>query len=259
MGPCYSWDVENLFGSDALAAGYARSRPPVHPRVVELARPYLPARIGTALDIGCGAGLSTRPLTAVAGCAIGMEPAVPMLKFAANVAPGAAFLAGTSESLPVRDGSIDLIAAAGSLNYCDPARFFAEAGRVLAPGGAVLIYDFSCGRSMRGTEALDRWFDQFERRYPWPPDNALKITRESLEALAAGFRLTRYEPFEIGLPITPEFYIDYVLTETNVGWAIRNGEPIETVRNWCSEGTGPIFGGETREVLFRGYFALLAQ
>jgi predicted TPR repeat methyltransferase len=38
--------------------------------------------------------------------------------------------------------SLDLIAAAGSLNYVALDRFFPEAARILAPNGLLLAYDF---------------------------------------------------------------------------------------------------------------------
>src|SRR6478752_3918231 len=134
-----------------MAAGYATSRPPVHPRVIE--RVYRELGRTTpfqrALDVGCGAGVSTRALTGFAQRCIGLEPAEAMLKWAAPLAPSAHFAVGTAEALPIGDRTVDLISAAGSLNYADLDLFFPEASRVLMPHGVLLVYDFTPGRSFR--------------------------------------------------------------------------------------------------------------
>src|SRR4051794_11312480 len=123
--------MPNLFASPAMAAGYASSRPPVHAKVVELIRAACGSRsFDRALDVGCGAGLSALALAEVARIRVGLEPAVSMLAHAGAVAPGAAFVGGSADSLPFAAGSFDLIAAAGSLNYTRVDRFFAEASRV---------------------------------------------------------------------------------------------------------------------------------
>src|SRR5438270_12439655 len=114
------------FGTENMALGYATSRPPVHPRVIELARQSLgwSQLAARALDVGCGAGLSTKALAALAQECIGIEPAEAMLKWSAIVAPEADFVAGTAEAIPICDRSLDLLTAAGSLNYVNLDLFF---------------------------------------------------------------------------------------------------------------------------------------
>ena len=63
--------------------------------------------------------------------------------------------------------------------------------------------------------------------------------------------------FEIGITLTPEFYLDYVMTETNVAAAVRSGVPQSEIRSWCAETLAPVWKGAEREVLFRGYFACM--
>ena len=89
----------NPFGTEAMAAGYAASRPPLHRRIVERASVALgsPRR---ALDIGCGAGLSTRALEGLASHCVGLEPAEAMLGWTRGIAPQANFVVGRAEALP---------------------------------------------------------------------------------------------------------------------------------------------------------------
>jgi SAM-dependent methyltransferase len=242
-----------------MAAGYARSRPAVHPQVIQRAFTALgrTAPFRRALDVGCGAGVSTRALEGFASHRVGLEPAKTMLEFAAEVAPGAEFVVGVAEALPVGVRTVDLIAAAGSLNYVDLARFFAEASRVLTADGVLLVYDFSVGKSFRDSPALDAWFAGFFERYPPPALEARDLNPAILVREAARFRLGAHEDFEIALRLTPRFYLDYVLTETNVSAAVRRGEDLAEIRKWCAGSLAPVWRGEVREVLFRGYFACL--
>lgn len=243
----------NPFG--ALAAGYASSRPAVHPLVLDKVRAYLGRKVRRALDVGCGSGVSTRPLELIAEERIGLEPAAAMLAFGAQVAPGARFVAAAAELLPVRDASIDVITAAGSLNYADTGRFFGEARRVLGPGGAVVVYDFSSGREFPDSPALAEWFLEFEARYPWPPSEGRALSPAILAAEAPGFALEHHEDFAETLRLTPEFYAGYVMTETNVAYAIRRGASHEEIRDWCGRSVEAVFGGVPRDVVFRGYIA----
>ena len=73
--------MANPFGTDDMAAGYATSRPAVHLRVMEQVCGQLGRRVPfqRALDVGCGAGMSTRALAGFARDCIGLEPADSIL------------------------------------------------------------------------------------------------------------------------------------------------------------------------------------
>lgn len=246
-----------IFGS--LAAGYALARPAIHPLIIErIDRHLQPVRkIARALDVGCGSGLSTGPLDRLAAQTFGVDVAESMLRWTSTIAPHAHFAAAGAEALPFRTASIGLITAAGSLNYADLDLFFPEAARVLTPGGVLVVYDFSPGRSFADSVSLDEWFSDFMLRYPAPPGEARELDPQRLGQLARSFRVRSHEDFEIGLALSPERYLGYVLTETNVAYALRNGLALEEVRSWCEDALAPVFDKRSREVLFRGYIAYL--
>lgn len=240
-----------------MASGYAKARPAVHPRVLDLARAHLglAAKATTALDLGCGSGISTAALSALADRVVGVEPVTAMLLFAGDVAPGAAFVAGCAEALPFSSAAFQLVTAAGSLNFADDLNAaLSETRRVLAPGGTLIIYDFRQGSDFRDSSSLTEWHSEFKTRYP-PPPPARPFDPVQLPYAANGLHLASYEPFEIGLTLTPEFYVNYAMTETNVARAVAAGESESSIRAWCAETVQRAFERRPREVLFHGYFA----
>jgi SAM-dependent methyltransferase len=250
--------MPNPFATTVMAAGYAHARPPVHARVIELLRKHFDSLpVPRALDVGCGAGLSTRALAPLATERIAIDPAEGMLRYAHDVAPGAQFIVASAEALPFPAAHFDLISAAGSLNYVDLPRFFVEARRVLRPQGILAIYDFSTGSSFRESHHLDRWFQAFIERYPWEQGEATALDPEILARISEGFEIKSAERFEIALTLSPDFYLEYILTETNVANAVRRGTPLHEIREWCARTLQPVWQGRERDVLFRGYLACL--
>jgi SAM-dependent methyltransferase len=251
--------MSQVFSSAEMAAGYARSRPPVHPRVVERMRAHLrlmwPVR--RALDVGCGSGLSTAPLLPLSQEVIGVEPVVEMLRWAASVVPGAFFLAGQAEFLPLPAQSIDLATAAGSLNYAgDLSDALKELRRVLRPSGHLVVYDFGQGKDFVNSPRLRVWHDEFSRRYPLAPARALNP--DLLPLAGPGFQLMGQEDFTFPLPFTAETYLGYTMTESNVAAAVARGESRESIRAWCRDTLADVFGDASYAVQFTGYLAYAA-
>ena len=251
--------MPNPFDSDMMAVGYAAARPPVHPRVMDLASTALMPRgtLQRALDIGCGAGLSTRALLPFAREVFGLDPVESMLQWHESIAPGAHFVAGAAESLPFEAAQFDLMAAAGSLNFVDLDRFFPEALRVLTPDGTLLVYDYSQGRNFVTGDTLDGWFATFLERYPPVVSQARRLNPEILRGIDARFEMREHQEFAVALPLTREFYVEYLLTSTHVASAVRQGASREEIRRWCAGGLASIWPDEARDVVFRGYFACL--
>lgn len=247
--------MPNLFDSAEMALGYARSRPPMHAPILDLVQRQLGLRgpVKEALDVGCGAGLSTAALSTLANHRTGVEPFESMLRHAGAIAPGADFVTGQAEAMPIRSHSIDVCTAAGSLPFTDVRHALPELKRVLRRGGTLVVYDFRQGSDFRGDNRLTEWHHEFKRRYPPPASRGFDV--QALPWSEHGFESVRYQPFEIGLVLTPEFYLNYALTETNVAAAIENGTPAGEIREWCETALRPVFGGVAREVLFFGYIA----
>lgn len=248
--------MTSVYDSERLAAAYAFDRPPIHEQILRQAR--VERQASRALDVGCGAGLSTAALAPLARQVIGLEPISAMLAHRRTVAPRAAFVIGQAERLPFPAGSFDLVAAAGSLNYADLSLALAEVARVLRRDGTFLAYDFSVGgRSVRGE--LASWFASFEQRFPWPP-GWQPVDVRGLPLAAYGLRLLGYTEVEIPQPMTLDTYLRYMLGETNVEHAIARGAcTAEEVRDWCRASLRPVFADGNVTVVVAGYLATLGS
>jgi SAM-dependent methyltransferase len=249
--------MSSVYDSERLAAAYACDRPPIHEQIVRSAR--LDRQANRALDVGCGAGLSTAALAPVARQVIGLEPISTMLAHRQIAAPHASFVIGQAERLPFRERYFDLVAAAGSLNYTDLPSALAEIARVLTGDGTFLLYDFSVGRRSVSGDVLAAWFDSFEQRFPWPPGWQPFDVRE-LPLTGYGLRLLDYTDIEIRLPMAYDAYLRYMLSEVNVDNAIARGAySAEQARDWCRETLEPVFADGEVTVVIPGYIATLAR
>jgi len=79
----------------------------------------------------------------------------------------------------------------------------------------------------------------------------------TLARLATGFALRRQSPFVIGLTLSRPAYEAYILTETNVAAAVRDGAPLDGIAAWVSDTLSGFWADDSREVLFEGYWAEL--
>lgn len=124
---------------DAQAADWARFvRSSGHDRVNESLNvptlcSLLPARVGHAVDIGCGEGRFTRELERLGWRAVGVDASAAMVALASESVEA---IVADAAALPFRDDSFDLVTAFMSLQDMDePEAAVAEAARVLRTGG----------------------------------------------------------------------------------------------------------------------------
>ncbi|CAM3647747.1 class I SAM-dependent methyltransferase [Nocardiopsis rhodophaea] len=171
-----------------LAGLYERFRPSYPRAALDRITAYV--RAGTAarsgvpallIDVGAGTGISARALRAAFGPEpeiIGVEPGVGMRTTAESEhGPGGPreamdirFIEGTAESLPAANGTASLVMAAQAAHWFDRPAFYAEAVRVLRPGGAVALManDKDGERSALVDEYetfLERHGDGYSRHY----------------------------------------------------------------------------------------------
>ncbi len=248
-----------IYDSIRLAEKYAYSRPPVHEHLIQYVKEHLQTlqKFERALDIGCGAGLSTAVLASLANLVVGIEPIHIMLSYRHIVAPHARFLVGQAEDLPFADETFELITAAGSINYADTKVLFSEIERVLTPEGNMIIYDFSPGRRFRDHAALEEWYEMFAQRYPAPPGYDMDV--KAFPYADFGLSLDAFERLEVAIPMNLETYSAYALSEAGVEAAIARGVSEEEIQNWCHDTLSKVFTDTFQDVLFDSYIAIVKR
>jgi ArsR family transcriptional regulator len=108
----------------------------------------LPALIdpdAVVADLGCGSGQVALALAPFVERVIGVDASPEMLAVArARTAsqPSVELRPGSLEALPIADGAVDVALCVLVLHHLpDPARALAEAARILAPGGRLVVAD----------------------------------------------------------------------------------------------------------------------
>ncbi len=132
----------------------------------------VPKRVGALLDIGTGTGRVLELLAPRCARAIGVDASRDMLALARSrlAERGLAGLASVRQAdmyrLPLPDGFFDVVTFQMVLHYAeDPRAAIAEASRVLAPDGLLLIGDLAAhGRAELLSRYAHRWpgFDDAE-------------------------------------------------------------------------------------------------
>ncbi|HEX3289756.1 MAG TPA: class I SAM-dependent methyltransferase [Gaiella sp.] len=115
-----------------VAGAYERARPGYPDDAVRWLAGEEPAEV---VDLGAGTGKLTRSLVALGHHVTAIEPLPEMLAELQVAVPGAVALAGNAESIPLPDGSADVVTCAQAFHWFDHGPALAEIARVLRPGG----------------------------------------------------------------------------------------------------------------------------
>jgi SAM-dependent methyltransferase len=123
------------------AADYRRFRPQYPPGLAAWLAATAPGRT-LALDLATGNGQAAIDLAAHFDRVLASDASASQLAHAMPH-PRVCYLRHTAETLPLRAGVADLIAAAQAAHWFDAERFHAEVRRVLRPGGLVALWTYS--------------------------------------------------------------------------------------------------------------------
>jgi SAM-dependent methyltransferase len=169
-----------LVGDAYSATGPAWQAGPgrVYDRLAEVLVDLSPVPLGgrRVLDVGAGTGAATRAIARAGGRPLAVDLASGMLAVDRRHRPPCA--AADGRHLPIATGSCGAVVAAFSFNHVpDPQRAFAEAARVVAPGGGVLASAYSADDDHPAKAAVDA----AAREAGWRPDRWVDEMRSAME------------------------------------------------------------------------------
>jgi SAM-dependent methyltransferase len=150
------------------AAVYAQARPKYPVALFDHLARLAPGR-GLAWDCGAGNGQASVALAAHFQRVIATEPSAAQL---AEAAPHARVVyVRSAETLPdVRDGTVDLIAAAQAVHWFDLGIFYPEVRRVARPGALVAIWNYGvCHIAPEVDAVVGKFYAETVGPY-WPPE-----------------------------------------------------------------------------------------
>ncbi len=204
------------------AARYAHARPDYPAALFDALAAAAPGR-ALAWDCGTGSGQAAGPLATRFARVVATDASRAQLAHA-RPAPGVHYVAARAEACPLAAGAADLVAVAQALHWFDLADFYAEARRVLRPGGVLAAWSYGDARLAHPpADALLRAYDAEVVGPDWPPERA--HVRGGYRELPFPFARARVAaPAEITREWTADELLAYVAT-----WSA-------TVR--CAERTG---------------------
>lgn len=246
------------FDSKRIAQGYAR-RPWLHKSVIEqlkkdcsLPKDYM---FKNGLDVGCGAGLSTKALRLICDKVTGTDIAESMVEVCDEIYgtdPSYSFYAAKAEETRIPNKKYDIVTAAGCINWVDEKKFMNNMAEVLDDNGLVVIYDFGITDKMVGNDDYTGWYrDEYLSRFPKPPRKENKWTQADL---IDGFLMEKQTEYDMEYAFTLDKFVDFMLIQSNVNAQIESGSAgADEIRKWMMESLTPVFDGREWQLVFYGY------
>lgn len=244
------------FDYKRIAQGY-KNRPFLHRQVIEqFQRDTGIQHFQSGLDIGCGAGLSTKALKAICTNVIGTDISPEMIRVAREVCAqeqNVTYLVSSAENLSLENVRADIVTAAGAIQWIDRDQFLPKLHPLMKAGGYLLIYDFAISDTMTGNPAYtDWWHGQYLIKFPKPYRNETVWTNDDVKPY--GFHIERQTKLVVKHMFGLASFIDFMMIQSNVNAKIETGALHEAAaHDWFQNTLSPIFHNQEQCLVFKGY------
>lgn len=243
------------FDCKRIAQGY-KDRPFLHGQVMEqLQKEWHVTCFQNGLDVGCGAGLSTKALQGICDKVTGTDISEEMILVAKEMYPEDTytFFACPAEQTPEPEAKYDIVTAAGMVQWVEQDKFLENLSQIMEKGGLLFIYDFWISDKMEETGSYTEWWhNQYLMKFPRPARKDNVWTAE--EVSVYGFTMEKQKTFTLRYEFDKDAFIKFMLIQSNVNAKLEGeGQDIEEIRAWFEETLEPIFQGQKKMLMFEGY------
>ncbi|XP_061197780.1 putative methyltransferase DDB_G0268948 [Saccostrea echinata] len=119
--------------------------------------------LDTAVDVGCGTGLSTLPLCKYFNKVIGVDVSETQINTARTTHRQSNLMFHTSNGEQLQflsDCSVDLVTVAQAMHWIEPEPFYREVTRILRPSGSLVVYGYGINTidSNEGNKIIDKFY-----------------------------------------------------------------------------------------------------
>lgn len=192
----------------AQSADYARYRPTYPPELFAWLASVAPAR-GCAVDVATGNGQAALLLAPHFTRVIGLDASAAQVA-EATPHPRISYGVAPAEATGLDAGSADVLTVAQAFHWFQQARFFAEAERVLRPGGVLAVW---CYGFMDMDPAIDtvvqHLYADIVGPY-WEPER--RLVEDGYDSVSFPFQRLDAPPFETVLEWTLDGLLGYLRT-----------------------------------------------
>jgi len=242
------------FDSQRIAEGYAR-RPWLHKEVIEQIKKDCDIKqLKNGLDVGCGAGLSTKALRILCEHVTGTDISSEMITVCKKIYKDSSytFYVSKAEENKIPLMPYDIITAAGVVNWVNKDLFLNNAEKILSNNGLIVVYDFWITDRMDNIFEYTEWFqNKYLKMFPKP--NRKECVWEQND-LTEAFKMENSITYDLKHEFSLDEFIDFMMNQSNVNEKIeRRVLSVEEVRSWMISSLQSIFNGKKRTLLFEGY------
>lgn len=250
---------KTLFDSKRITNGYANDRPWLHKSVIEQIQAEFVNKIPfkNGLDVGCGAGLSTKALKLICNKVTGTDISEEMVHICQiqYAASDFIFYAAKAEETKMPQSPYDIVTAAGVVDWVDKDKFLENMKLVMAENAPLILYDFWISDKMLGNPAYTDWFQsRYLTNFPKPPRNETLWEQKDIPKI---FSYDKQTVCQMQYEFDMFSFIRFMMTQTNINSKIESGHMTEEeVLEWMQETLSPIFQERRKTLIFDGYIQI---
>ncbi|KAK3755038.1 hypothetical protein RRG08_039317 [Elysia crispata] len=224
-------DKTKMYVDMEQSKAYSESRPRYTDKLFKTIADYCKETnpdLDLAVDVGCGPGMSTIGFTKYFKKVIGVDVSETQIACAPKNIPNCEFKVGYSDKLPfIESGSADLFCCGASFHWMPQEETFAEADRILRPGGSIAIFDHVVPSS--DIPEVQACFEKYWKKlFPFYPKEATHAIDgfHDLKMPYPGW--IRNDEITLSMKYTVQQYVDF-MKSTWVCRAYRDAYPDDDI------------------------------